>query len=75
MLTRIDFLKNKDPVKRLDIILQNSLDYKEQTISVSIYCKGIGGSQDCSESGETTLEKDQEKATSKAVNWKIQPSI
>lgn len=36
MLTRTDFLKNKDPVKRLDIILQNSLDYKEQTISVFI---------------------------------------
>ena len=71
MLTRIDFLKNKDPVKRLDIILQNSLDYKEQAISVSIYYKGIGGSQDCSESGETILEKGQEKATSKAVNWKI----
>lgn len=47
MLTRIDFQKNNGPTERLDITLRNPLDYKKQTVSLTIYRKAIKGSQDC----------------------------
>lgn len=74
MLTRIDFLRNNEPLERLDIILKNPLDYKQQTVSLSIYWKGIGGSEDCWEIGEAALENNQEKVASNAVNLEAQPS-
>lgn len=65
VITRIYSLKNNDPVERLDIILSNPLDLKEQKVILTIYWKNIKGSQDWRETGEIALENGHEKGSSK----------
>lgn len=42
---------NNDLVERVNIILKNTLDFKEQKVVLAIYWKGVRAFQGCSKTG------------------------
>lgn len=70
LLTRIDCLMNNDLVERVNIILKNTFDFKEQKVVL----EGCWGFSRLFKDWNIVMENGQEKDSSKACIVGAQPS-